>query len=485
MRNAALPVNRLPPEIFKEIFSGIVDYEKGNILHLISSTHVCSRWRQMALNMPSLWTTFSLRNIPAAKAFLRRSQALPLSLSLTTSFPTNYFRDFIITNFHRLRSLRLSIRDKRNMMRILTQLPPSGAAPLLETLVLEVQYPVRVNQDNTPIVPTPLFEEIPSLRTLKLIDANVLIPISKPSAITNLDITCNNVAGYQLLVALRNCPILEILRCRGTGRFATEPVTFGHSIELPQLRSLFLDMSSPTQTIGLLSQISIPQSCTLEIRTGNFPQLEDAWGYNMLPDNASSNLKCLSNICQLALHYNIRRNALDIHAFHVNGDISVPPVKFCVFPAMPQIETFYGGWPFDVSSVKTLILSGLDYPIMRADRWRSMLRSLSGLKTLRVLSLSTPNADALLETLQSTEQSDSDTGPERCFAVCPLLSTLELYDVPKYASFSSKILSLIPARYRLGQLREVELFNAGGFDANSPWIASLEEYSPGVTVRAE
>ena len=114
-----------------------------------------------------------------------------------------------------------------------------------------------------------------------------------------------------------------------------------------------------------------------------------------------------------------------------------------------------------------------------------MLRSLPALKTLRILSLGAANADALLETLHSFEKKDPDAGSAQSFAVCPLLSSLELYDVEGFMGLSQKIYELLLARCKHGKLREVDLFDVGSVNANSPWVARLEACLPELTIRFE
>ncbi|KAI0039928.1 hypothetical protein FA95DRAFT_1462389, partial [Auriscalpium vulgare] len=62
--NAGLPVSRLPPEILSAVFSILTDIDRprnhGKSLAWISITHVCRKWRDVALNNPTLWSTIIL-----------------------------------------------------------------------------------------------------------------------------------------------------------------------------------------------------------------------------------------------------------------------------------------------------------------------------------------------------------------------------------------------------------------------------------------
>ena len=489
LQNSAAPIHRLPPEIFTEIFSGLTQYdsEPGILRHLILSTHVCSRWRQIALDAASLWTTFSIHNIAAAEVFMKRSRNRPLSLFLTTSRPTNPFVNLIIPCVHRLRSLCLSIGDHRNMQRILTRVPLGGAA-LLESLSLTVQDSEDFPDEEQPLDSAPLLGgDLPMLRTLTLVDIFLNIALSKPSAITNLHITCDNVKLNNIIAILGNCPVLETLRCGGFDDFEMEDLPDDHIIALPRLTSLVLTIMNSFQATQLLSHISIPQSCTFEYQTmaeahENPTHVE---GYRtMLPAHADTNLKCFSSICRLELLHTSNLLTLNVRAFHI-ADVGaeVPPIQLNFYSA--HLEMFYGGWPFDATHVETLALGDLHRRTLPEDRWRSMLRSLPALKTLRILSLHSGNAYGLLKTLHSFEQDSPDPGAAQSFAVCPQLSSLELYDVEEFVGMSSRIYELLLARCRHGKLREVDLFNVDSVNASSPWVAKLEECLPELTIRFE
>ncbi|KAJ3540378.1 hypothetical protein NMY22_g4320 [Coprinellus aureogranulatus] len=88
-RNASLPVNRLPPEILLTIFEILKTYakeEQGNgepPLSWFRVTFVCRRWRTIALDSPSLWTTIDCMNPAVADVMLARSKNALLDVSCT------------------------------------------------------------------------------------------------------------------------------------------------------------------------------------------------------------------------------------------------------------------------------------------------------------------------------------------------------------------------------------------------------------------
>src|SRR5882757_2973135 len=72
------PVNRLPPELLVHIFSFL-----GGGAFVVPASHVCRRWRDVALDTPSLWTVIREEDdIFAAQSFMERSRHAKLDVSV-------------------------------------------------------------------------------------------------------------------------------------------------------------------------------------------------------------------------------------------------------------------------------------------------------------------------------------------------------------------------------------------------------------------
>ncbi|KAJ7812044.1 hypothetical protein B0H14DRAFT_3753981 [Mycena olivaceomarginata] len=98
---ALSPLRRMPVEIISLIFkfaapfrSSVMNFQEGPW----TLSAVCSRWRNIALSQPSLWTDFALnfvespytawRRLPLVEAHLERSQKLPLSITFFPHYET-------------------------------------------------------------------------------------------------------------------------------------------------------------------------------------------------------------------------------------------------------------------------------------------------------------------------------------------------------------------------------------------------------------
>ncbi|KAJ7044674.1 hypothetical protein C8F04DRAFT_593653 [Mycena alexandri] len=138
------PVLTLPNEIVSEIFIRFVPvYPEGPSLDGIHSpnnlTHICRKWRDIALATPELWRAIQLsigddgdipleRQVHELDAWLNRSRSCPFSIELLLSF---YFTEgnfvFSLARAARWEHLKASFRTSRSFI-------IEGPMPLLRHL---------------------------------------------------------------------------------------------------------------------------------------------------------------------------------------------------------------------------------------------------------------------------------------------------------------------------------------------------------------
>ena len=97
-RNALAPISRLPPETLAEIFSLLSfsadDSESVPYLAWIHVTHVCHRWREIAIYSPYLWghINFTEVTLPGLTEILARAKMSPLHFEADDITPLNEAR---------------------------------------------------------------------------------------------------------------------------------------------------------------------------------------------------------------------------------------------------------------------------------------------------------------------------------------------------------------------------------------------------------
>lgn len=482
LRNSVAHINSLPAELFVEIFAYLVDVHPAGANNdaLIRATHVCIHWRTVALDAAKLWTAFPIHDDSAAEEFLRRSRSLPITLDLksTATQSTHTIACLIAPQIHRVRALRLTFHNGLRLRHLLNRF--RAPAPILEELHIEKTRSSRRLIEN-PLAFHSLFAgDVPSLRTLTLINVDLSVQLPSPSSLAHLSIRSNNeLASKELLDLLDCCPLLETFIFAGAPGFDPDGVRVHRVVTLSKLKHLDLNFASPRRTAALLSHLSIPPFTRLRVKTRHDRHIPGAVeGYTMLPTNAKTQLKCLVGIRRLEALYDDNCDFI-LRAYQDPEAFSDPVVELIATTTSDTPDVFMGDWPFDVSQVEMLVVSGLCGPTMSSGRWALALSELSELKCLRVVAIDAVAVTALLEMLAET------TAPESRFVVCRKLCTLELFDIPASAEMSQCLLRTVLRRSSIGTLKEVELFGVGGLQKGSIAVRLMQHNYKGVVVKVD
>ena len=160
------PINWLPPELLEHIFFAVTDFDlpNSNYRPQVVVSHVCMKWRLIALASPRLWSRINLQGFTkpdAALTFLKRSETAPLEIdyrSLAHTPPTQeccQMVDMIAQSqqhFNRVNYLSLRSGAALPLVYILPSINNHHKAfPRLRYLCLSITDP------------TPSFVEAPSL----------------------------------------------------------------------------------------------------------------------------------------------------------------------------------------------------------------------------------------------------------------------------------------------------------------------------------
>ncbi|KAJ7641210.1 hypothetical protein FB45DRAFT_353757 [Roridomyces roridus] len=211
------PVLTLPNEIVSEIFVQFLPpYPDCPPLWGLDSpttlTHICCKWREIALADPMLWRSLSInsyvddgdKQLQVVQAWLERSGSCPLSIDLESSHeyyeapPKGYL---IATFLHRERWQhgRLDLRAKEVAL-------IEGPMPLLESLSLAVDH-LRYTH------PATMVGDLPRLRSVTLDDAHHgnWLPLSQLTALTLKDMHDTNY--FILLQDAVNLVHLYLIQC--------------------------------------------------------------------------------------------------------------------------------------------------------------------------------------------------------------------------------------------------------------------------------
>ena len=160
------PINWLPPELLEQVFLAVTDFDLPNSKYRpqVVVSHVCMKWRIIAVGSPRLWSHINLQgfaNPDALFTFLKRSGRAPLEIdyrSLAHVSPRQeccQLANMIIQtkqHFERVNYLSLQSRSAVPLVTILPSINNHNLAfPRLHYLCLSLTDP------------NPTFVEVPSL----------------------------------------------------------------------------------------------------------------------------------------------------------------------------------------------------------------------------------------------------------------------------------------------------------------------------------
>ncbi|KAI0042522.1 hypothetical protein FA95DRAFT_561129 [Auriscalpium vulgare] len=285
--NSQLPATRLPPEILSHIFSILSSIHKPHTkdgsgprsLGWLAATHVCQRWRTIALEDASLWasniTVPFVLGAQWAETFLSRARNASLSItrpqhnSHSLPFLTHTELVFLTANLARTQVLCLNTGDAH--LRALCT-----PAPLLHTL--HILDPIYIWVVSNP--PFTLLDGLlggatgaPALRHLR-VETKAQLPWTSPLLAglksLNVEESGRNITGAEageMFTALGSMHALEQLALQlrlGAPETAPQPI-----VALPALRTLTL--KTPVASARhILARVTLPATASVRCEMGHF-----------------------------------------------------------------------------------------------------------------------------------------------------------------------------------------------------------------------
>ncbi|TBU46991.1 hypothetical protein BD309DRAFT_952885 [Dichomitus squalens] len=433
LHNNLAPVNALPVEVLSHVFVYLLSPPGAPITQghakFLKVAHVCHRWRTIALENPTLWTSFPLHHAEMVEQCVNRSRQLPITVSLTRGMPKS-IPQLVASASCRVRSIWISTKSGSDVGQLLSCF---GSAPLLEYLHVEASgNDPRASFDSSvrPSVPLLFNGHAPSLRYLVLRNVQLLFPPSNTLRHLELGASPNDLhlpAVKEVLDVLANCPELEELKLSGLCQdweFVEERNVARRKVELPQLRSLTLGLEFAADIAELLSQVSVPEQACIQISTtlGDEEDLSSIT-HAYVPDSPHS-LRCLDKVRAVQLqwqdtHLWLRTPRGDVHETFLDwhdSDISLEVWASGDWGDSPYAVGGFldGRWPFDTSHVEALaiVFSGISEEIdddedprelMRLQQWTTVLGTLPALKTVSLSCFLSLELDPLIDLWAGTD----------------------------------------------------------------------------------
>jgi hypothetical protein len=263
-RNALAHISFLPTEILSRIFMALVYlyWDNSDLSWIPSVTAVCSHWRAVALECPSLWCYISFSWPIWVEEMLKRSKMVPLIIKADNLNPTTKQMDairLVLQHISRIKELRLTAPGD-TIAELIN--PIDEPAPLLQSLHLSDPLGYYLWGDLY-MLPERLFVcDGHHLQRLELMNCN--IPWESPllSGLVHFKFYTSITTTTRLLETLEKMPLLETLDLGGPLTIASDDTR--RVVHLSHLTSLRLFSTSPP---GLsLNDISFPASTSLALR---------------------------------------------------------------------------------------------------------------------------------------------------------------------------------------------------------------------------
>ncbi|KAH9900774.1 hypothetical protein C8Q73DRAFT_675749 [Cubamyces lactineus] len=279
------PIHKLPAEVLGRIFqlatpSNIPgffrcdDFEamKSDLRARMVISHVCVRWRAVALDMATFWSIVDMTSPPWALAGLERSRAAPMHVFARYPLHNTVAGSLLASQGIRIREFSLEMPTQHQSTvpsELAMVLPP---VPNLEclciTTVCEDHGRLRPHLD---LEHRPRIFPCPPLRLTRLIlSGQCWFPGGLPlGQITHLRLTDTSPCSYPSLVALlRQCILLEEVVLADVQIIAgnEDEVLNERPVELPHLRLLTLSARRPSWMRGyLLRTLVFPPTLILRL----------------------------------------------------------------------------------------------------------------------------------------------------------------------------------------------------------------------------
>uniref|UniRef100_A0A0W0G6A0 F-box domain-containing protein n=1 Tax=Moniliophthora roreri TaxID=221103 RepID=A0A0W0G6A0_MONRR len=283
-RSLLSAIHKLPPEILREIFAFFCE---ENLLELSSTSsalflsQVCGRWREIALSMPSLWSSVSInlgdwksddchRLRTVTQLFMGRSKTSPLSLAIDFDCQEGLedeavpVLDTLVA--HSSRWQRVALQGVRGALRHPVFAPIKGVLPILTHLEL-----TGGTEDKNFEHSSDLFSVCPSLTSL-------IIEPSCPVGL-NWDIPWQQIRNLELQSAFSNG--LSFIHCCHNIRELNTTYIGGRTYNddhciLSSTTKLTIMASGQGEVSSVLHNCTLPQLASMEIRGGK-PQPLQSW----------------------------------------------------------------------------------------------------------------------------------------------------------------------------------------------------------------
>ncbi|KAI0263087.1 hypothetical protein BC834DRAFT_889045 [Gloeopeniophorella convolvens] len=410
MLNPLRPAHRLPREIMIQIFSLV-----GSGKRIMPVSHVCHRWRDIALCAPELWASFQPDDFtPMLPIALKRSGEHLLDVVLHTSCDElPRLERLSELPFSRIRSLDLAVSGpftdevKGILSRCRSHASVLNEFSLRFDFDAAIPQPVPFDENNCFCM---LFDrETPAISSLYLRNLHPWPPLLS-ERLKYLTLTSIFISADELYPALRSVPNLETMALLNTISVLSDNYSGPETpFALDRLRAMYIHQprGALKHLNHLFGHMTIPRLDLACIFMSDSAVVEDD-----IPESTENSYRMFKTVSELVMHL----DSLPESQFYLYGvHEEALSFSFCL-PTATMSRVFstsglaLGSISAGVSQVKRFILRGDDAnSSVSAENLFYVFRCLPELETLVVTGMPLDNVVAALNRLR--DESDRPVLP--------------------------------------------------------------------------
>jgi hypothetical protein len=438
LRSFLRPINRLPPELLAHIFGFL-----GAGSFVVPASHVCQRWRNIALSIPALWTVIREDDdVFAARCFMERSKNMMLDVSFVIDMRGEGFQEFqfvVAPYASRIERLHVEVYGDRVYDFYCLLAARDFEMPALEHFSIRmIEYGFQDDSRDGPLQEGPFFRASEPLKRLTFRAALPLQTQFSP-AIRSLTLAERVFDLDALLGCLGAAPNLEYLACLNSVPHTFE-CTSRSQVSLNRLRELhwfqLWVFDNILGTVKLFEHLDTPN-----LDTTQFVLLLDPtrYAYSDLYPPCHRSVSLFRTVTELHLeasHFTPgkpARNNIIFHGRHDHETLFSVRVQRATLPAFCALDDgifLASSLHVDPAHITHLTLTSVfPYSWARFFRtaWTRFFRTLPAIKVLR-LCTSKP-----LDIIAALAAADELAAPAPAALVLPDLRALHLFARNKYA----------------------------------------------------
>ena len=497
-------IHSIPPEILTRIFVWLITLDPivgpwggvsshTRLAWIVPATHVCARWRAVAISNPCLWTEINPNTIGIEWALEMARRACQAPIDVHTDADCMPLLDYVVEHIDHVRHLQLRDGRQGNMTSVLARL--NRPAPMLESVdifcsrMCAVPFPTDLFANTTPRLRHVWLSKCYIPPNHSVLSASlVLLKIDMGTT----DQTPPKYTYDELLDVLERMPDLEVLHLKPLPLPVPASMSISRSVSLPHLDVLRLEGGLSgcrrlAASLDLPAHTSIRMICSSLSYNGEDCHLLVPFITERIA--AAATIHPIEHLYVSSLSDTFIRLCFGPIEPHMTRFSALPlDVDLCFPSADDEVprwlfETVCAALPLD--ELRTLSVFTGQESWLHPEHWQETLRPAKGVETVNVRGAA---ARRLVSSLRIESRADEppDEAPTWLFPALKAFGLWELLGIHEIAPWiprlNEALAGALASRTLKAPLEALRLLYCQG---QMEWIETFEAIVPTVTVDSD